>query len=167
MGVTKTATESAPASENTKLLYFGAIGKGHGRENLKILMDQERTESSTVLTFKINVFGKETRDASYLVRADCPTKPNDKGTVLGLSKLRPGEIEESWAIPLCGFTSEPGFRSSIAKDSAKPLNRLRSTLRLLHTTHTNRVTRETLDQLNLLVAGAISSDSKVFRLRRT
>jgi hypothetical protein len=165
MAITKTATASAPTSENTRLLYYGTIGKGHGRENVKILMDKERTESSTVLKFKINVNGKEMRDATYLVHADCPTKPNDEGTTLRLSKMVPGEIEESWANPLYEFSSEPGFRTAIAKDSVKPLNRLRRTITIMRTTSGNRITREVLDRLNLLMADVIAADSKVFKLR--
>lgn len=167
MAVTKTATASVQTSENTKLLYYGTVGKGHGRENVKILMDQERTNSSTVLKFKIGISGRETRDASYLVNADCPTKPEEGGMILRLSKFVPGEIEEYWTLPLYRSVSEPGLRTSIAKESTKPLNRLRTALTMMQVRASSHGHHsQALDRLNLLMAAVVHDDSRVFKLRR-
>jgi hypothetical protein len=173
MRATKIAT--APQTQNTKLLFFSTLGKGPGRENVTILLDEEVQNGSKTLDFKLNVAKRFSPNRSYLIRAEYEVAPQDRVLSLKLLRFNPGSLEESHSQTVFEFLSEPGTRNRITTTSLKPLKKMQMAVTIMNDFVDHRSIEQsellkrlarTMDEVIKADSGASSEATGYFRLRR-
>jgi hypothetical protein len=168
--ITKT-TQADFKTQNTQLLFFGAIGKGSGRQNVTILFDEENTRSVKVLGFKLSVGSKNGPQKSYLIKAGYFIKPEVRSIALKLSEIKPGEVEESTARKLFESSAELGGGNCIMCSTASHLLKMNTAVLMLHEQafadkDASQKSRVLLNHLVGIMTEVINADSRAFKLER-